>query len=272
MVGLAPGPMARRLTPDLAAVLRLLGRLDRDRILGFRSRGAAAAIRCDYDRAAAGVEWSGGHVSLLLELDRRGRVVPRGAADDQRPRRRIVAERVQLLTSQVGKVFLLARLRPGARSLGPLAPGDRLDDQVHQQPALVAALDAELAAEVAELAEVAAADLKPPPNPWLPSLRVPPGCRTVRPGAAARLSTELLPSRRTGRHRTGRPERSAEALEVLGSEQPGRRSPELCSGTARFWNSVCWFTELGIGITRSATGNTRVTFSSSRRSKVVISM
>ena len=146
-------------------------------------------------------------------------MVPRGAADDECSRRRIVAKRVQLLTLQVGKVFLFARLLARALSLEPFAAGDRIDDQVHQESALVAALDAELAAEVTKLAEVTAADLQTTAlEPLVAPLCVPQVAELSALDAAARLSTELLPTAELAATELAATERSAEALEVLGSE------------------------------------------------------
>src|SRR5262249_7195875 len=97
----------------------------------------------------------------------------------------------------------------------PLAAGDRLDDQVHEQLALVAALEAELAAEVTELAELAAADLQAAGAEALVLLarrgtELPAALLAERP-TARETAAELLLALRAA-------EGVAEALEVLGAE------------------------------------------------------
>ena len=267
----AGGPSRRRSPPGPSGV----GGLAATGSFGRAGRVASAAAGADDDRPAARVARRRRHAVVRLQLDRRGRVIAGGAADDQRPRRRVVAERVQLPAAADRDVLVH---RPGCGTGGgwalePLAAGDGLDDQVHEQ---------------------AGSGRRPGGRTGRRGYRTGRGCRR-RPGEAAAadaLVALIRPAGRTvagtaliwpppGRRPPAPPNwppncccrtRRRTPGSSAAAERPGRRSPAAGSGLDRFWNSVCWFTESGIGITRSATGKTRVTFSSSRRSKVVISM
>src|SRR5204862_879704 len=82
----------------------------------------------------------------------------------QRPGRLVVAQRVEQVRVEDRRLLLLARLHQGVvkqvagRPLLPLLRGDHVLDQLDQDGASVAALEAELAAQVAELALLAAAE------------------------------------------------------------------------------------------------------------------
>src|SRR5205823_6125081 len=88
---------------------------------------------------------------------------PRGGPDDQGPRRLIVAERVQLIGVENrllvvidGRVGVIEQVARGAGL--PFLGGDDVLNQFDEDATGVAALNAELAAEVAELALLAAAE------------------------------------------------------------------------------------------------------------------
>src|SRR5262249_31908923 len=98
-------------------------------------------------------------ITLLDQLDGGGSVITAGTANNQRQSRWVVAQRVELLRGQHRNlIFVHTSHRNLIRQVRPFALGNSFEDQVHQQSALVAALNTELTTEVTKLTKVTTAD------------------------------------------------------------------------------------------------------------------
>ena len=233
--------------------------------LGFAAGGPSACSARSRGRPCPGCSWGRVRKAAFchLQLDRFRLPCSGNCRGPRVPGRRVVADRVPLRRT--------GRIGSGGGSLGscggawgdcshsPLATVSRMS--LDEEPFLGAALEAELAAEVTELADChreyrrRGRRCPAPPPPWLPN-GLPACCQhPAPPGGAAPAPLVVVVAaadevRQVAAVEAGLPEDRQGLL----SERSGSDAATAGSRPA------------GIGITRSATGNTRVTFSSSRPS------